>query len=249
MYEESGNTKVTMMAQSLGAPVSLHFLTAVVDQAWKDKYIHAYVSLGGAWAGATKSLQTIITGLTSFDSNNGLVIILERFFNVITNTLFRSFGSVHWMIPRSSVIGSDTVVVITPTKNYTANDYKQLFEDAGYPDSYLKFQGIEKYNIDWPAPNVPTYCYYGIGLNTTSAIAYDVGDFPNRGPTSIPGDGDGTVSRPSLEVCNRWAGGDYPFKAMALPGAEHVAIASDERVLNEFARIVGAPAEPLGKRK
>lgn len=247
MYKENNNTKVTMLGHSLGAPVSLHFLTAVVDQAWKDKHIHAYLTIGGAWAGAVKSLQTIITGLTSFDTDNGLVILLEKFINSIIRPVFRSFGSVYWMMPRASVVGPDTPLVITPTKQYTANDYEELFDDIGYPEGYKKFLGIEKYNVDWPAPNVPTYCFYGLGINTTQAIYYEEDAFPDKGPISIDGDGDGTVSRSSLEVCKRWADSEYPFSAVVLPEAEHVSIASDERFLKHFAKIVGAPEEEIGK--
>ena len=250
MYEENGNTKVTMLGHSLGAPVSLHFLTAVVDQAWKDKYIHAYATIGGAWAGATKSLNMIITGLTSFDTDNGLVIVLEKFINAIVGPIFRSFGSVFWMLPRASVVGPDTIVVTTSTKRYTANDYEELFEDMGYPEGYKRFQEIEQYNVDWPAPNVPMYCFYGLGLETAKSIVYGEGDFPDKGPRSIYGDGDGTVSRSSLEVCKRWGNsnnGGYPFTARVLPDAEHVAIAHDERFLTEFAEIVGAPEDTIGR--
>ena len=239
-----------MIGHSLGAPVSLHFLTATVDQAWKDKYIHAYATIGGAWAGATKSLGMIITGLTSFDTDNGLVIILEKFINAIVGPMFRSFESVFWMLPRASVVGADTVVVTTHEKEYTANDYEELFKDIGYPEGYKRFQGIERYNVDWPAPNVPTYCFYGLGIDTASAIVYGEGDFPEKGPVSLYGDGDGTVYRLSLEVCKRWGNGNnggYPFTARVLPNAEHVSIAYDERFLREFAEIVGAPKEPIGK--
>ena len=41
MYKENGNTKVTLVVHSMGGPVSLYFLTKVVNQQWKDTYIHS----------------------------------------------------------------------------------------------------------------------------------------------------------------------------------------------------------------
>ena len=49
MYKENNNTKVTLVAHSLGGPVSLYFLTSIVTQEWKDTYIDSYIPLAGAW--------------------------------------------------------------------------------------------------------------------------------------------------------------------------------------------------------
>lgn len=37
MYEENGNSKLSVVVDDFGGPVSLFFLTRVVDQAQKDK--------------------------------------------------------------------------------------------------------------------------------------------------------------------------------------------------------------------
>ena len=56
MYEQNNNTKVTLVVHSMGGPVSLYFLANMVNQQWKDQYIHSYVTLAGAWNGANSGL-------------------------------------------------------------------------------------------------------------------------------------------------------------------------------------------------
>ena len=98
--------------------------------------------------------------------------------------------------------------------------------------------------MDFPSPNVPTYCFYGLGIPTPETFAYD-GGFPDTQPTIINGEGDGAVNRNSLEVCLRWANGSYPFKLSVFPGVFHANIVTDEVVLQSIGEIVGAPRDPI----
>ena len=63
MYATSDGTKVTIVAHRMGGLVSLHFLTGYegIDQDWKDKYIHAYITLSAVWGGSVPSLQVAIS--------------------------------------------------------------------------------------------------------------------------------------------------------------------------------------------
>ena len=156
MYGTNGNRKVTIVVHSMGGPVSLYFLTRVVSQEWKDTYIHSYVTLAGAWSGGNEILATLVSGPTT----NG---IIQRQIGVDElRNLSRTFPSYYLLIPRAAV-WNDTVLVVTPSRNYTANDYQQLFADAGYPQGYTQFTEIDMLR---PAPNVPTYCFYGLGVDT-----------------------------------------------------------------------------------
>ena len=134
------------------------------------------------------------------------------------------------------------MVISTPTTNYTANDYQQLFTDIGYPQGYTQF--IES-RIDWPAPNVPTYCFYGLGVPTLETFVYDDG-FPDSQPISlINGDGDGSVNKASAEICLRWANSGYLFNNTVFPGVSHSEFISNKAVLESIAAIVGAPIDPI----
>ena len=196
MYQQNGNTKVTLLAISMGGPVSHYFLTSIVNQEWKDTYIHSYIPIVAAWSGAN--------GLPAFIHPPAISIHLFFPIEISTEELFklsRSYASAYWLSPRESA-WKDAILISTPTKNYTASDYEELFTDVGYPQGYTQ---ISEFDADWPAPNVPTYCIYSLGSPTLLKFVYEDG-FPNAQPTQIVyDDGDSVVNKPSLEVCLRWA--------------------------------------------
>ena len=222
MYRQNNNTKVTLVAHSMGGPVSLYFLTNEVDQDWKDQYIHSYVTLAGAWNGANSGLGTLLSGLP---------VASKTYFPA---SLYRTFSSLFYLLPRTS-IWNDTVLVSTSTQNYTANDYQQLFSDAGYPQGYDQLLHLD---IDWPSPNVSTYCFYGLGIPTPMTYVYR-SNFPDAVPSVITDDGDNTINKPSSEICLRWQNSGYPFKRTVFQGIDHSAIIRDKDVLETIASIVG----------
>ena len=253
MYRENGNRRVTIAAHSMGAPIMLHFLTqsGVVTQEWKDQFIGNFIPIAGAWSGGNEALQFEISGLTAV--NRGPGDMFNYFFRPQDSIsdpftpILRSFQSIHFLLPRPSVWG-DTVLVTTPVRSYTASDYQQLFSDIGLTDGFAMYQGIENINRDFPSPNVPTHCFYGVGIDTPRSFRY-TSSFPegaDKDPQVMMGDGDGAVNLLSSEVCLRWANnnGGRPFRSMTFDEAEHMAIVNDEDVLREIGKIVGAAANP-----
>ena len=247
MYNSNGRTKVTLVVHSMGGLVSLHFLTGFsgVNQAWKDKYIHAYVTLNGAWSGGVATLQTVISG--AHDIPDFLLFASSLIADFIV-PLARTFESLPWIFPKSSVFGN-RVLISTPAKDYTANDYEELFRKIGYTNGYRFFQGVQGINPNYPAPNVPTYCFYGDKVSTPLKFTYsknfDDGHTSAVGwePKVTNGDGDGSVNVESARVCHRWSSmpSKYSFKYNAIHGAEHTAIVRNSKVLAEIGKIVGAP--------
>ena len=230
MYEENGNTKVTIVIHSMGGPVSLYFLTRIVNQEWKDMYIHSYVTLAGAWSGGNAIIQNLLSG-----PGNETIGSLEL------RSLYRTFPSYYLLLARPSV-WNNTVLVSTPTRNYTANDLQELFTDAGYPQGYTQFSEIP---MEYPAPNVSTYCFYGLGVDTPMSLIYESqASFPDSQPKIINGNGDNSVNKPSSEVCLRWANSGYPFNRTVFPNVDHSEILSNAAVLRAIANIVGAPEDP-----
>ena len=244
MYYSTGRTKVTLVVHSMGGIVSLHFLTGFrgINQAWKDKYIHAYITLSAAWSGGVASLQTAISQIHGIAEH---FLIVSKKISKKFVPIARSFESLPWLFPKASVFGN-AVLVSTPSKNYTANDYKDLFSKIkNYKNGYKFFQRVQGINLNYPAPNVPTHCLYGDKVDTPKKFTYKA-DF-NKDTDTIGlqpdvtfGHGDGTVNNVSLVVCHKWSSMSSPFKNKAYDYVDHMDIVRNPKVLKYIAHIVGA---------
>ena len=216
MYEESGE-KVTIVVHSMGGPVTLHFLTSVVNQEWKDQYINAFVPLSGAWSGGNVAIQAEISGINVL--NSFAYLFPHAFLDL--RSVIRSLESSVWLLPEPS-IWQDTVLVTTPTRTYTANDYSDLFADISYPQGFEMYTGIASINAGFPAPNVPVYCFYGINVSTPESFVYN-SSFPDVDPEmTMCGDGDGVVNLLSSEICLKWSREQsQPFFSQTFRGVNH----------------------------
>ena len=121
MYAANGMTRVTLIAHSMGGPVSLYFLNNIVNQTWKDTYIHAYIPVAAAWDGAVVALEMILSGSVSKWFN----FLIPRSLRKTLRDTARSFQGLFWLLPSARVFGNTTLVQVG-TKRYTANDFEDL---------------------------------------------------------------------------------------------------------------------------
>ena len=239
MYAANNMTRVTLVAHSMGGPVSLYFLNRIVNQTWKDTYIHAYVPVAAAWDGGVAALENVISGVTE-----GAEFLIRSDLWESVRDAIRSFQSVFWLLPSALVFGNEAVFVQVGSDQYTANDFEALFQRIGFPDGYAMYTSVAPLVDGWSAPNVPTFCYYGLqgASSTPVGFTYDVSNFPNSAPiTRLMGNGDGTVNQKIAEICLRWAvEQSAPFESNNF-SASHVGILSDEGLLAAIGQVVDAP--------
>ncbi len=79
MIEEMANKAggpVVLIAHSMGNMYTLYFLNQQ-PQAWKDRYIKAFVSLGPPWAGVGKTLRVMATGMGQMFCGKFFLIFYE----------------------------------------------------------------------------------------------------------------------------------------------------------------------------
>lgn len=230
-YVNSNNSAVTLVVHSMGAPTSLFFLTKYVTQAWKDKYLKAYVTLSGVWRGAAKAAKAFASG-----DNEGIVIDLD----IWGRASQRTYPSTAWLLPYpSDTWTKDDILVVTAERNYSAWDYQEFFDDMKYPMGYDMFEKVKHLTGPLPPPNVTTYCYYGTDMPTPKQFQYGKGEFPDTDPHTINGNGDGTVNIQSLEACQRWKGQQkYDVTWRSFSGVEHVHMIKNSDVIKAVEAVV-----------
>ncbi len=241
-YIENGNQKVTLVAHSMGGLVSHHFLTSYsgINQEWKDKYIHAWVPLSGAWSGGVQTLARVIYG-GDFDND-----LLSYVINGFLVPILRTFPSIPWLTPRESVF-KNTVLISTPSTNYTAANLKQLFDKIGYKNGFQIYNHLTTVvTPNFPPPNVNTFCYYGYNVPTpeTFVLKQDLNKdvIGMQAANVVMGNGDGTVNQASSAVCHQWQRMDpkYSFWVRQYEQVNHSEMVTNERVLSDVALIAGA---------
>ncbi|XP_070966408.1 lysosomal phospholipase A and acyltransferase [Oncorhynchus clarkii lewisi] len=204
---------VVLIAHSMGNMYTLYFLNHQ-PQAWKDRYIKAFVSLGAPWAGVAKTLRVVASG-----DNNRIPVISS----LEIRSQQRSAVSTTWLFPYAHSWPADKVLIQTPTTNYTVKDYQRFFKDIDFEDGWEMRQDTEPLVSALEPPGVAIHCLYGSGVPTAEGFLYTI--FPDTDPTLILGDGDGTVNLLSATQCKRWIGHQtQPVHMFELEGNEHVAM-------------------------
>nr|XP_046209372.1 phospholipase A2 group XV-like isoform X2 [Oncorhynchus gorbuscha] len=204
---------VVLIAHSMGNMYTLYFLNHQ-PQAWKDRYIKAFVSLGAPWAGVAKTLRVVASG-----DNNRIPVISS----LEIRSQQRTAVSTTWLFPYAHSWPADKVLIQTPTTNYTVKDYQRFFKDIDFEDGWEMRQDTEPMVSALEPPGVAIHCLYGSGVPTAEGFLYTI--FPDTDPTLVLGDGDGTVNLLSATQCKRWIGHQtQPVHMFELEGNEHVAM-------------------------
>lgn len=200
----------------MGNPVTLYWLTKLVSQEWKEKYIKSFVSLAGVWGGAAKTLRLMASG------DNIDVIVVSP---IRVRPYQRTAVSTAFLMPSDRFWSKDEIIVSRPSRNYTVADYEQFFIDLNFTTGYEMRKDTEKLIYDLEPPRVELHCLYGVGLKTPEVFVYPKEkDFPDSQPSVIYGDGDGTVNVRSLRGHSFFKDKqDQPIYVKEFSGVEHVA--------------------------
>ncbi|XP_019864310.1 PREDICTED: group XV phospholipase A2-like isoform X1 [Amphimedon queenslandica] len=229
-YNRNGQTPVTLVAHSLGGPVSLYFLSKYVSSDWKASRIKQFVSLSGVFGGTLKIILELISG----DEQN---IIRAR--PLVLREALRSFPSSVFLLPSPALWGEDEAIVVQPKRNYTSRDYEELFTDISYTNGSRIYNEVKDLISDFPPPNVTHYCYYGSDVHTHANLYYN-SSFPDSQPVHImPDNGDGTVNERSLQSCRLWRDKQvFPVIEKSFVGVSHRNMVLNKEVLAAIEKLV-----------
>ncbi|KAI3413824.1 hypothetical protein GPALN_011305 [Globodera pallida] len=226
LFHANGNRKVIVLAHSMGNPLANFFYNKIVDKAWKDTFLLAHISLAGAWGGSAQVVKLFASAL--FHQ-------LRLSFPIGQPLAFgRSFGNYPEAILKRRI----------NSQNYSLSNLDKFFADIQYPQGFDQWKSVSRTLVLDP-PGVKIYCIFGIGVDTPEQFEWTHSwFFPNYQPYIHYGDGDGTVNRRSLEVCERW-GRTTPEDVVVhrLNDTDHLGILSEPRTLALLRDILVANGE------
>eukprot|EP00746_Dinoflagellata_sp_MGD_P027843 gnl/MRDRNA2_/MRDRNA2_165784_c0_seq1.p1 gnl/MRDRNA2_/MRDRNA2_165784_c0~~gnl/MRDRNA2_/MRDRNA2_165784_c0_seq1.p1 ORF type:complete len:407 (+),score=81.66 gnl/MRDRNA2_/MRDRNA2_165784_c0_seq1:90-1310(+) len=234
-YKSTG-ARVSLISHSMGCLQTLYFLQQQ-PQTWKDNFIERWIPLAGVWAGAAKELRLHASG-----DNEGLPVDPLK-----VREEQRTYETNFWLAPVPRWFG-DQVLVSTPKRNYSAQDYDTFFDDIGFPAGKKLYQRVANLTSAVEAPGVDVVCMYGSGVDTPLLLNYADGNFDNQ-PKVINGDGDGTVNAVSLKLCQRWTedgAQSRSAKIMEFPKVTHSGMLTDDAVLKALYKELGMTTKVVG---
>lgn len=221
-YAMNNNTPVTLLAHSMGGPMTLIMLQRQ-SQKWKDKFINSFITLSAVWAGSVKAIKVFAIG-----DDLGAYFLRE---SVLRNEQITS-PSLGWLLPSKLFWKETEILIQSDLKNYTLNNLQQYFIDIGVPNAWEFRKDNEKYQLDFTAPGVEVHCLYGSKVQTVEKLYYKPGTAIDGYPQLIFGDGDGTVNIRSLEACIHWQKSQkQKIYYQGFPGVDHTNILSSRDML------------------
>jgi len=227
-------SRVSLVSHSMGCLQVLYLLNHQTQE-WKDRYVEKWIPLAGPYGGSAKEMLLHASGDASgVPGVSSLAIRAEQ----------RSYETNFWLAPVPRWFG-DRVLVTTPTRNYSAQDYDAFFEDVGFPTGKKLIRRIADVTSAVDAPGVDVVCMYSLGVATPDRYEYDEAGF-DKHPQTANGDGDGTVNALSLRLCERWAqSGAQSRSAKVVPFSKvtHQGMLTDDGVLKVLLKELGLSGE------
>lgn len=220
-YNRNENQSVHLISHSTGGSMVLFFLSQQSQQ-WKDRFIQTWISLSGNLAGEVDNFEDILRGFVS---------------PMIPKEILQTWDFYAWRLPEPFVFGSKRLLIQTTRKNYTSIDIQQFLNDINATDLAQIYPQTASILGDLPAPNVDTYCFYGVNVSTP--IAYRI-DEKNRLET-IHGRGDGEQDDTTNMSCQLWnetMSDKYRLICKGFDRISHTRLVGNDQVLNEIDRVI-----------
>jgi lysophospholipase-3 len=232
-------SRVSLVSHSMGCLQALYFLNQQ-SQAWKDKFIEKWIPMAGPYGGAAKEIRLHASGDSQGLPVDALTIREEQ----------RSYETNFWLAPVPERFGEE-VLVTTPTRNYTAQDYDVFFDDIGFSAGKKLIKRVLPLTSSATAPGVDVVCMYSLGVDTPLKFEYGKNGANggqkifDKTPVVTNGDGDGTVNDLSLRICDEWAkpgAQTRSAKVMRFSKITHSGMLTDASVLKALNAELGMSA-------
>ncbi|CAH0388127.1 unnamed protein product [Bemisia tabaci] len=227
--------KVLLVAHSMGGLVTAHFLMNK-PQEWKDKYIHAFLTVGTPWLGSPKAISNYIVGNTYGIPTMDKKIMLG---------MVRTFQSIAFLLPEEKEFEDATLVEWVPqNKKYTTKDYQQFFKDVLFEDGYLMREDVRPFfPVALDKLGVKFYCVWTnlTELQTPGTYRVTAPKISDTEEVEIVNIvGDGTVPLNSLRYCEKFQSANVVIQNFQ--GYEHTGVLY-ETVFHDYVMSVAKGAQ------
>jgi lysophospholipase-3 len=221
-YVQNMNQSVYLISHSTGGSMVLFFLSQQT-QLWKDRYINSWISLSGNIAGEVDNIENLIQGFLS---------------PIVSRDVLQTWDFFAWRLPEPMIYGSERIIVQTRSKNYTSYDMLEFLRDINAKELSLIYPQASLILGTLPAPNVDTYCFYGVNIST--AIGYIL---KSDRLETIHGWGDGEQDDTTNMSCQLWKKTmDKKYKLIfkGFDRISHTELVGNNQVLEEIDRIISS---------
>jgi lysophospholipase-3 len=151
----------------------------------------------------------------------------------------RSAPSTAFVMPSVNFWDKDEVIVVSPQRNYTVNDYQTLFNDIQFPTGYDYWINNKDLLNELKPPEIESHEIYGSQMPTPGVLLYNNRTFPDLPPVVLPDNGDGTVNIRSLLGFTNWQGKQKDdIHSFEIPGVDHLAILRHPMTINYVIQVL-----------
>ena len=199
-YHENSEKPVVVICHSMGCTFTYTFLRNMPAE-WKNKYIKSWIVIGAPMGGTFKYMYGYFA-----DDDYPLIPGVRR--------VERTLSSRTFLLPRPATYADD-VLVQSSSRNYTARDYEDFFQDLRMTDAYEMYldtkDTYDDGNLTSPG-DFPVICMGGVGQPTVekAVVAGDLA--PGVRWTAVYGDGDKFVNVKSMRRCQDFGSGNTNFQ-------------------------------------
>ena len=215
-FKENGEKPVVIICHSMGCTFTYYFMKQQ-DPNWVSRFISTWFIIGAPFGGTFKYMY----GFFADDDYPASMFPIIR-------QAERTFSTTTFLLPSKRAFPED-VLVSTPGKNYTTNNYEDFFSDLKDYDSLEQYRDVkdllgDELNMDG-LESLRVVCVGGTGEKTLQSAEFQnelVITDSKRNVKAIFGDGDGFLQTRSMRECLKFntTSNDFTFKEFQLDHME-----------------------------
>ena len=167
-YNSAGRQKVYLMAHSNGPMMTLHFLNSVTQE-FKNKYIAGFIPLSGNFAGQGLFIAVFLQGF----------LVSDFSFSKETVDVQQRWTQNYFSLPQPEVFsGSNNEIVlevVSPSSTFevSSSSFDRFFRATGNDFGLQHWRDYIGLIGPSTPPFVPTWAFWGDGLDTAVGIKID----------------------------------------------------------------------------